>query len=313
MMQGWMRPGTFFGGDSRVALQPRGSGATLDDLLTGLQWRRCLDGQSFDGSRCSGTARLFSAAGTGKVSLVGACTTSADSYDNWRVPSIDELETLRSIDGGRGTLAHPEAGSWKTRLWSATRFTGGGQSLTDREAGIGPDGSSRMRPDGHESASGNVLCVRGGQPPQLLLRFRLLAGDASQLEDRWTGLVWKRCAFGQNWSEGRCSVPFGSEPEGLSLTQAKAAKKCTTPWRLPTLRELETLRWYCHMASARSAPGFDTAAFPQSGGWYWTSTRAADGAAFVVGKTAYKNELNRISSPNETAFVRCVRSPDSTP
>lgn len=61
---------------------------TVTDTRTGLTWMRCALGQTWDGSTCVGVA------GEHPLTRVVSLRINFAGSENWRVPTIDELETL---------------------------------------------------------------------------------------------------------------------------------------------------------------------------------------------------------------------------
>lgn len=104
-------------------------------------------------------------------------------------------------------------------------------------------------------------------------------GDGSQVKDLKTKLIWMRCIEGQDWTGTVCKArdPDAVNPgPGLSyagaLAMARQMSTVTEHWRLPTKRELETLR-----ASSCYNPSLNLQVFPtapawSSDGFFWTST-----------------------------------------
>lgn len=72
--------------DSRYEI--RGDGGEVYDLETQSTWKRCLEGQRWDGSTCVGEPL--------KMSWYKMKDTWPATGDGWRVPNVDELATLRS-------------------------------------------------------------------------------------------------------------------------------------------------------------------------------------------------------------------------
>lgn len=71
--------------DSRF--KDNGNG-TLTDKKTGLTWKQCLEGQVFPG--CTGIVYGYDWQGA----LEQADSSVFAGYDNWRVPNVNELESL---------------------------------------------------------------------------------------------------------------------------------------------------------------------------------------------------------------------------
>lgn len=64
-------------------------GQEVTDQQTGLIWRRCVEGMSWNGSTCSGTFMNF-----GLVESAFARATSQAGSDGWRLPNIKELASI---------------------------------------------------------------------------------------------------------------------------------------------------------------------------------------------------------------------------
>lgn len=74
---------TNYNSSSRYSFNANGSEVT--DSTTGLTWKRCAEGMSWDGSICNGTAAVFSAV---------SALTHAASNTGWKVPNLKELASI---------------------------------------------------------------------------------------------------------------------------------------------------------------------------------------------------------------------------
>lgn len=68
--------------------------STLLDTTTDLVWRRCSEGQTWDGSTCTGEAVKY----TWQQALQLAQQASNDDLLGWRLPNVKELATLTERD-----------------------------------------------------------------------------------------------------------------------------------------------------------------------------------------------------------------------
>jgi len=68
---------------------------TVKDLETGLLWMRCAIGQEWNGSTCLGKAQRFNWQDASKIRKDFA------GYNDWRLPSIEELRTLVYCSNGK--------------------------------------------------------------------------------------------------------------------------------------------------------------------------------------------------------------------
>lgn len=91
-------------------------GSEVTDSKTGLIWRRCIEGMSWSGSTCTGTA------GT---STYVAALTQVKSQTGWRLPNVKELTSI--VDRGRSnpsidvTVFPATPSSW---FWSSSAYAG---------------------------------------------------------------------------------------------------------------------------------------------------------------------------------------------
>jgi hypothetical protein len=103
-------------GRKRFMVSPDGQEVT--DRLTGLAWRRCVEGRAFDGVRCAGQ-RLKA---TWTEALAHARRQARETGVAWRMPNVKELASL--LDHERlahvDTKAFPGAGG--DYLWTSSSF-----------------------------------------------------------------------------------------------------------------------------------------------------------------------------------------------
>lgn len=63
---------------------------TVSDAATGLRWKRCSEGQAWDGATCTGSATTH----TWQAALQLADSASDAGSSDWRLPNKNELESL---------------------------------------------------------------------------------------------------------------------------------------------------------------------------------------------------------------------------
>lgn len=143
-------------------------------------------------------------------------------------------------------------------------------------------------------------------------------GDGSQVHDKSTHLIWMRCIEDQTWNGATC---VANDPEAvnpgprLTHQQAKAlaAKKSTIEerWRLPTRKELLSIREpNCHNPSQNLAV-FPTQPAWSSDGSFWTSTPEAKGFSLV--SAIGTSDAWAIADEENMNHVRLVRTPTPLP
>ncbi|TWI70788.1 uncharacterized protein DUF1566 [Desulfobotulus alkaliphilus] len=76
---------------------------TVTDTETNLQWMRCSLGQVWDGSACTGEAKVFN----WNHALAAASSHHFAGKSDWRVPAIEELNTLVYCSSGKRNVWQP--------------------------------------------------------------------------------------------------------------------------------------------------------------------------------------------------------------
>jgi hypothetical protein len=132
-------------------------------------------------------------------------------------------------------------------------------------------------------------------------RFEI-AADGHQVLDRQTGLVWKRCAEGQNWDGSVCT----GFPTKFSFGAATLVTSNPSGWRIPTVKEL--------LGLAQSGdPGSGPSPFANDTGTYWSSTPQVGNAAAAAMIVEFAH-ASTVAGLRRTAFaVRMARSPSPPP
>jgi len=118
--------------------------------------------------------------------------------------------------------------------------------------------------------------------------------------DKRTDLTWKRCSYGQQWTEsGGCtgSVKLLDWDSAMGLDSAGDAN-----WRLPQRDELQTI-----VAPNCKRPAINEAVFPGTPSiQYWTSTATGPSYAWVV---FFRTGMATWNFMKTTSFaVRMVRT-----
>jgi c(7)-type cytochrome triheme protein len=127
----------------------------VTDMRTGLTWMRCALGQTWDGSRCADAPQWYTWH-SWKEALEGARDNRHAGFTDWRVPSIDELESLVAPCGRPSIDAQAFPGTPAALFWSAT------PSADNAEYAWRVDFSSgRSNADLKRSVSYRVRLVRG--------------------------------------------------------------------------------------------------------------------------------------------------------
>ena len=257
-----------FGQDGCYQVNPpayKAVNGVVTDLVTDLQWQQQIPADSFDWWEARTYCQDLEYAG----------------HDDWRLPSRVELVTLLEFSNLTPTIdleAFPDTPS--EFFWTSAPVPFSNLAYGVRfELGFIYD---------HDPfGSGRVRCVRG---PYVKPSPRFTNTDDTVI-DNGTGLTWQRLhvQLPMSWVDalGTC--------EGLQLAGYD-------DWRLPTLKELQTI-----VDERRLEPSIDLDAFPGTPPeWFWSSTPIAwppdQGWA-----TSYTDGYASIHDFDELHRVRCVR------
>jgi hypothetical protein len=254
---------------------------TVTDNNTGLVWQQQDDNTTYNWYQASGTYDATYNPGT--TNVCGSLTLGGQT--DWRLPSKKELMSI--VD-----YAIPPPGPTIATGYFTNTIAYDYWSSTTAASNFGYAWVAYFY-DGivGRSAKGNafyVRCVRGSQVEQSFIDN----GNGTVTDGR-TGLAWQQGEPGaMTWGSalGYC--------EGLDLGEA-------TDWRLPNVKELESLT-----DDARDNPAIDTAFFPGAiASNYWSSTTYASNPYYAWpvnfhGNIYYSNKTNAL-------YVRCVRGGQS--
>lgn len=126
--------------------------------------------------------------------------------------------------------------------------------------------------------------------------------DTNSVMHLKTGLEWKKCVIGQEWSDGSC---VGTPTQ---LTWVQALQITSSPeyqgWRLPNINELASLSEKC-----RSNPAINSQVFPASpASGVWSSSPGVTNGIYVWVVDFYSGRVE-VRSKNSTTntYLRLVR------
>ncbi|MBH2006378.1 MAG: DUF1566 domain-containing protein [Myxococcaceae bacterium] len=276
------------------------SDSTVTDLWTGLMWEQTGSATplTWNTSALPGSAQAY----CGNLSKGG--------YTDWRLPSVLELQSL--VDYAKSstpptidTAAFPNTSAtyYYTSLTVAGTFmpwyVGFGASyLGGLICGPGVGNCGSLPNDMH------TRCVRSTNF-SLVTRYtdelgNTLSDNSTQVKAQTTDLIWQRTQAPLTYNWSTVSRPGSAQEYCNTLTLGGQI------WRLPTIKELNTLIDY---AISYPGPTTNIAAFPSTPqSIFWSSPSsmlshmAAWGINFNSGGASY--------APLEDSFyVRCVRDP----
>jgi hypothetical protein len=261
---------------ARYTVIRAGDDEVVRDGVTGLVWQRGVGAQGVPWSE----ARTYC---SGLV-LAG--------HRDWRLPSRVELVSLidltRSMELPSPTPAIDMAAFPETRedwFWSSSLKAGDPESAWYVYFYFGYIDTDAVR------SPADARCVRTGLPGPTDAGRDRYDLQAEAVRDRGTGLTWQRTVSQDTFSFA-----------GAASYCADLALDDAHDWRVPTLKELQTI-----VDEARSAPALDLAVFPEaSSERLWTSSvwAASASLAWYV-ELDYGSGLYGLAS--NPYRVRCVR------
>ncbi len=273
---------------------------TVTHAITGLTWKRCAEGQSWDGNSKSCTGNAFTFTFEQTKPLMSNFAGKSD----WRLPTIAELKTIVEREKLNPTIhsaAFPNTSShlfWSSSVpaseligaWVVDFFYGG------NFAGNKDTKSSQVR----LVRSGRLLDASG----QFTHTSTFIDNGNGTITHKATGLTWQRCAVGQVWNDKTClgqSVTYTHE-QALKLSSSLAEQ---TDWRLPTANELASIVEY-----STFNPAINTAVFPgmDKGSLFWSSSFNSKGK-WAVDFTVGDDDL--VENKDSTFLIRFVRGKQS--
>lgn len=261
-------------------------GEIARDRETGILWRRCLLGQNWDGSNCSGTATARNYA-----DAQSQCAALSDSpYGPWRLPNFRELNTFFQYSGSSPAIIsgvfqnYPTTlGLWSNRTLEAN--TANALAINLATGAVLSYAKTNTR---------YVQCVTGPELP--LANF--ITVQPGVVQDLTTGSHWTSCplmASGILDTSSNCAGPLQSTNWTTALQQCAALDGTAGiyGWRIPTILELFSIPDY----TSSSGRMFNDAYFPNGPTGVWVSTTAVysaltDGFQIRTTATPFDSQLS---------------------
>jgi hypothetical protein len=236
--------------------------ACIKDNVTGLIWEnKTSDGTIHDGGRRFDQLEM-------KPELLANASNAEQlcGYADWRIPTRRELLSIISFAHRGSTLVDeryfPNTGT--SQYWTSTVYRRRASSSNYWTINFFSMDFDGRRQDPREPQFARA--VRSDKS----YGVNHFLGQGDEVEDRATGLTWKRCSVGQTWDGATCVGP----PVDMTVEQAAAAARDESArtgesWRVPNFKELDSIidterRW---------APSIDIDFFPGYYGYSitWTS------------------------------------------
>lgn len=217
---------------------------TVTHAVTGLTWKRCVEGMQWDGKSCSGQPGLYNADEASKLSSTFA------GQSDWRLPSIVELQSIVEREAFSPSInisVFPNTPARGTHSYSVPA-----NNLTFPNHTWQVDFIFGQMTPTSKLLKSVARLVRGKAPipnGQAYTPTQNFTdnGDGT-LTDKTTGLTWKRCAEGLVWDGKTCiGLPTFFELGNASEIATTKAELATVDfagkkdWRIPTINELVTI------------------------------------------------------------------------
>jgi|GEM_PF-1221132 Protein of unknown function (DUF1566). len=232
-------------------------------------------------------------------------------YADWRLPTTEELLDLVDYGVARSgaTIAAID-----NDYFPNTRF---GNELSNEYYWSGEEQSSSNAWRVNYGAGWSVSNRKGALFPVRLVRGETRTtnftdnGDGTVVTDHATGLMWMQCSIGQ--SGANCTGTATGMNWQAALQEVDDANTAAqfgyTDWRLPNIKELQTL-----LKRDESGMLINGTAFPNTlvtSPWYWSSTPSASGSsnAWIVNFSA--GNTTAVDMSGTDYVVRLVRGGES--
>jgi hypothetical protein len=271
---------------------------TTTDNDTGLVWKACSEGLS--GTNCTTGTALRSTWDTATAACAALNTANGGTgyagKSNWRVPTVEELETLINYSIYGPTIFSANfPGTYSDDWWSSST------NVSDTSAWIVSflTGGVTL---GAKAGLAYVRCVSGSFNQGDVF---IENGDGS-VTDRGTGLVWQRCGMGQNNDTG-CSGSALADTWTNALSYCNGLALGGRTWRLPNVNELKSITNRNVLPASIS-----TASFPSTvANHYWaSSTVYTPGLKLNAWSVNFGGGIVfAYNAKSSSAYVRCVSGP----
>ena len=274
------------------------------DNVTGLVW----EGKTAADDRAG--SRTFTHLGNAQYADTSGYVTSVNEiqlcgFSDWRIPTVLELQSLVNYSKNRSSgepvidsLYFPNTTA--ASYWSADFADANvGQSF-DVSFQSGMVSTSPRTP----AHARHLRLVRGSMAGGTRFSYSTVAygSDAPNnlVNDALTGLQWRRCVEGTQWTGSACTGSASSFSHEAALAHANQSG-----WRLPNVKELNSLL----DRSVFQAPRTDTTAFPQTPAQYfWSSTPDVYASDYAWSASLGSGVVSSSGARSGTNAVRLVRS-----
>lgn len=283
----------FYGQDAHYTTNPLhfidNGDSTVSDSITGLMWQKSDDGSTYNWYQAAG---IFDA--TYNSTSINVCKSlTLAGFTNWRLPGLRELFSILDMVGNSSYTMLADTNYFQStgeKYWSTTQ----NNTYKDSAYVVGTYGYNSA-PIG--AAANSVRCVRGTSWGQ----NSYVDNGNGTVTDNMSGLVWQQSDDGvaRNWSEAL------SYCENLTLANS-------SEWRLPDIRELESLTTITGSDETLYNPALNTTYFPLPQLFdFWSSSTASyeqytvPNAAWIA--SSYTAYISDHTDKSAYVLVRCVK------
>jgi len=277
----------FYGQDAQYSTNPLrfvDNGTTVSDTITGLRWQKADNGIQYNWYQAMGLSDATYNPG-GVIDVCGSL--NLDGFNDWRLPSRRELYSIVNISQGSigsGSAESVYFQSTGDEYWSTTTRVG---TPAWRLSGARMDAI-----DGGTFAF-YVRCVRGTSWGQNMYFDN---GDGT-VTDNMSGLVWQKDDGGvaRNWESALLYC------ENLILGGS-------FDWRLPDIKELESIVTITPADDTFDNPSVDAAFFPTTQNThYWSSSASASHLSGAWNISFVGGFIQEHDLRTSFKLTRCVR------
>jgi len=223
---------------------------------------------------------------------------------DWRLPTRVELQGV--VDYG-ATYPLPAINTrWFPKSTDSLYWTADGVASYASSAWVVDFNEGVINSyDGYRNYSRSVRLVRAdaAQAEAASIRF-VPSGGGDELIDTYTGLIWRRCAEGQDWDGSHCIGSYTHFAWNTALAHAESeAGRTNLAWHVPNVKELTSLV----NPNARNPAHYS--AFPDTpASWFWTSTLYAGNVSYAWFVGFYEGMVSAYSRDGIDGAVRLVRT-----
>jgi hypothetical protein len=278
-----------------------GNGRVTDNV-TGLMWQKCSAGQTNDAS-CTGTPTGYSwyeATGTADATYnPGGATDVCGSLNlggqtDWRLPTKKELMSIVNY----GTYGPAIDGTYFPNTAAASGYWSSTTSAGDASLAWGVGFGNGYGGGGGKTNGLHVRCVRGSEAPAP----DFANNGNGTVTDNVTGLVWEQCSAGQSGADCGAGAAGTYTWQGALDYCNGLSLAGSSGWRLPNVKELESIT-----DDSRYSPAIDGTYFPNTAAsGCWSSTTYASSASDAWYVSFGDGYVYGYSKPYYR-HVRCVR------